>query len=106
MTLPAEQKEAITKTVIQRLSTGATEACKDQVARFQKHLQKLVAKGKDKGWGKRSDWPGDANRTYEDIKYYISEYEKYKDVPRKDLEGMVKGFRAGMTIEQATKAFV
>ncbi|WP_339862343.1 hypothetical protein [Paremcibacter congregatus] len=121
MTLSADHKEAVNKTIIQRLSGDGLPPHKDetpedhkarvlgiceaQVERFSKHLTKMTAKAKSKGWGKRGEWPGDADRTYEDIAYYIKQFDKHKAIPAEQCVRMVKGFKAGMTSDEAIKAF-
>lgn len=105
MTLTAEHMEAVNKTIIERISSNPIEDCEAQVGRFQKHMGKMKAKAKDRGWGKRGSWPGDADRTYEDLDYYCSQFDKLKDIPAESCEKMVKGFRAGMSVEDALKAF-
>lgn len=105
MTLSADHKEAVNKTIIQRLATGDMAACEAQVGRFNKHLTKMTAKAKSKGWGKRGEWPGDADRTYEDIAYYIKQFDKHKAIPAEQCSKMVKGFKVGMTVDEAIKAF-
>tara|TARA_R110002072_G_scaffold100778_4_gene222020 strand:- start:2485 stop:2808 length:324 start_codon:yes stop_codon:yes gene_type:complete len=103
--LTAQHKEAVNKTIIERLSTGDIKACEAQVGRFTKHLTKMTAKAKARDWGRRGQWPGDADRTYEDISYYIKQYEKHKDTPPAKCAQMVKGFKAGMSVDEAIKAF-
>ena len=103
--LSDDHKEAVNKTIIERLSMGDLEACAAQVGRFEKHLLKMKIKAKNHGWGKRGSWPGDADRTYEDISYYISQYGRLKDIPAAVCEKMVKGFKTGMSVDDALKAF-
>lgn len=73
--LTDEHRQLVRETIMRRLRDDGVEAATAQRDRLSKAAANLSAQAAKRGWGEHGQWPGDANRTYSDLLYYVQQFD-------------------------------
>lgn len=73
--LTDEHKSAVRDTIMRRLRDDGVEAATAQRDRLARAADNMAAMAAKRGWGEHGQWPGDANRAYADLRFYVQQFD-------------------------------
>lgn len=72
-TLSDEHRQAVRRTIMHRLQHDGIDVAAAQRDRIARAADNMAIMAEKRAWG--DQWPGDAARSYEDMRYYVAQFD-------------------------------